>query len=135
MNTRNAKRSDIGNVLVCDFASPGQGHKNTLVNVYAGDIIVQSMPSRFSFSLYVEFIPKTEEDYSINLKIELSENSIAEISATSIGHKAGIPVPFVVSRIDTEIKEPGKLTISARTNENKKLDLIMEKNVVPAGAE
>lgn len=49
-----AKKLKFGNAILCEHAIRGNSHKAILVNVYAGDILVNSFPATLTFGIYIE---------------------------------------------------------------------------------
>ncbi|MER9424384.1 hypothetical protein NKI88_18230 [Mesorhizobium sp. M0317] len=63
----------VGNVVLCEHAVLGANNKHTLVNVYAGDIIVASLPATLSFGLYIEFLSGNNPE-KINIEVSLARD-------------------------------------------------------------
>ena len=62
----------FSNIILCEYITVGMGNKHTLINVYSGDIIVQSLPNNLMFALYLEF--KIDENKIEDISVDLLLN-------------------------------------------------------------
>ena len=75
------KTLQFGNAVLCEHVVAGSSNKYTLINVYAGDIIVQKVPVRLSFGIFAEVLaPTVIRDVFLELKLDRKAIVKAEIS-------------------------------------------------------
>lgn len=104
-----AKRLKFGNVVVCEHVVSGSSNKHTLINTYAGNIVVETMPARLAFGFYFE-LRNLEGDISLEICIKLGREIITKLGASVIGSGTGNGV-LAVPLIPMEIKSDTKLTV------------------------
>ena len=85
------------NVLTCEHVVSGAMGKPTLVGVYAGDILIQSLPAPITMGIYVEHVPDAAQNGKLLLTLMLGKQELGKIAAeTEAGNALGvIAVPFV----------------------------------------
>jgi hypothetical protein len=66
-----AKKFKVGNALLADYVGQGNRNKHTLVNVYAGDVIVQKFPVDLAFGVYVELLLASTDGAPSEFEVEL----------------------------------------------------------------
>lgn len=71
-----SKKIRIGNAILCEYVAPGSYNKNVLVNVYSGDIIVQSLPATVMFGLYVEVHNPGEGIFAPQVQVRLGGKAL-----------------------------------------------------------
>jgi hypothetical protein len=102
----------FGNVVLCEHVVLGDNSKVTLINNYAGDILVAELPASLMFGFYGEHI--AEADYQTrNMTVEfvLGGAEHARVEIVMSGGLEGLPaiiaVPFfqisVPSAMDIEV--------------------------------
>lgn len=75
------KRLKIGNVLACEYAALGSHGKHTLINLYAGDIVVREFPATFPLAFYIEIFPQADTPQRLNIIISQGRQKRAEVAA------------------------------------------------------
>lgn len=69
------------NVLLSEYVVVGQGNKHTLINVYSGDVVVQSFPARLMFAVYAEYKSLTTSPYSLLIQVKVDKKVHAKLRA------------------------------------------------------
>ena len=92
-----SKSLKFGNILTCEHVISGAGGKPTLVGVYAGDILIKSLPASITRGIYVEHVPDSAQNGKLTLTIMLGKQVIGKVAAeTEESESLGvIAVPFV----------------------------------------
>lgn len=101
-----AKRLKFGNVVVCEHVVSGGSNKHTLINVYAGDIVVAALPARLALGFYFE-LKDIERDMNLEIDIKLGNATIAKLGANIVGHGTGdgvLAVPMIPMEIQSDTK-------------------------------
>lgn len=83
------KKLRLGNVLLCDFVTPGQGNKHVLVNTYTSDIVVPEFPARMQFGLYAEIFLYPEQPRELQVDILMGRKRIIELHAEFADNDGG----------------------------------------------
>ena len=96
----------FGNVLTCEHVVSGALGKPTLVGVYAGDILIPTLPAQITMGIYVEHVPDQAQDGKLTLTLMLGKQVIGKISAqTEESNLLGIiAIPFVPLTITEDIR-------------------------------
>jgi hypothetical protein len=115
-----------GNVVLCEFVATGGNNKHVLVNTFSGDIIVNELPARLSFGLYLEIIPDVDLGRGvIDLDLMLGKSKVASIKADILSAKKAQPALIILNQFqlgtDVEtlfrvvLKQEGYRTTTALT--------------------
>jgi hypothetical protein len=107
------KSLTFGNCILCEFVAKGDRNKHTLVNVFSGDVVVEELPARLRFWMYVEWIPQTSEPTEILLEIQLGRNVLSKIQVKSEGQKTGVPGVISIPGMEFEIDRDLNFSIFA----------------------
>jgi hypothetical protein len=103
-----AKKLRFGNCLLCEHVVPGAYNKQTLVNVYTGDIRIAELPAAIFFGLYIEYSPDDIGEMSINLEIKIGDTAVGRIeSKFVVGPQldiATISIPIFAVTLDKDTK-------------------------------
>ena len=85
------------NVLTCEHVISGPMIKPTLVGVYSGDILIQSLPGTITMGIYAEHLPDITQHGKLTLKLMLGKQMIGKVVAETDGNDplGIIAVPFV----------------------------------------
>lgn len=83
------KKLRLGNVLLCDYLTPGQGNKHVLVNTYTSDIVVSELPARMQFGLYAEIFLYPDQPRELQVDIVVGQKRIIEIQAEFADNSGG----------------------------------------------
>lgn len=80
----------LGNVIACEYIVEGANNKHTLINTYAGDILVQEFPAAIAVAFYIELLPT--RDYNGDLEITLMvEKKAAMKGGAKLNFAVGTP--------------------------------------------
>lgn len=63
------KSIKTGNVMAAEYIGLGANKKHNLINVYTGDILVQSLPAKLPFAFYIEIFPEEGMGNTLHLKV------------------------------------------------------------------
>ena len=100
------KKLRLGNVLLCDYVSPGHGNKHVLVNTYTADIVVTEFPVRMQFGLYAEIFLDPDQPRSLQVDILVGKKRVIEIQAEFAddggGHPALLAIPIFTAVAERE---------------------------------
>ncbi len=101
----------FGNSVLCEHVVRGEHNKQTLINVYSGDIIVSAMPAKLHFGLYLEIIPDQDSELiKMSLELLLGKATLAHVPMEFTNAKklsnASIVLPIfeLSTDVDTTIK-------------------------------
>lgn len=86
----------INNAIACEHLIQGQGNKHTLINIYAGDILVENFPARINLSLYFEIDPHVFGIIPLSIKVSYGRKIAMEGKADGVfeeGKVAIIAIP------------------------------------------
>lgn len=122
-----AKPVTFVNTLLCEHVVPGLGNKNTLINVFSGDVLVTDFPARLLFGFYTDYIPHVPSGkvrIEINIDRKLFAYVDAEFKDTTIGTPGAIAVPVLEIGLDSDVD----LTFVAKV-EGAKSQTILKKRV------
>lgn len=100
------KRIQVGNALLCEYATQGNRNKHVLVNVYSGNVRFASMPADFSFGLYIE-VP-AQELHRVNVSVRLDGKEFLGVQTESDAGKDGT---IVIQMVPLHVEEPATLTV------------------------
>ena len=59
----------IENAILCEHLVPGLNNKQTLINLYAGNILVKEFPAQIPIAIYIELKPKIFGTIPLDLKL------------------------------------------------------------------
>lgn len=90
-----AKQLRFGNAILCEHVAPGERNKHTLINVYSGDVLVDSIPAKLLFGIYLEHIPDSARP-DLTFEIKIDDNIIAKMSVNSKDAEPGSPTAIIV---------------------------------------
>lgn len=75
------KRFKIGNVILSEYGVKGENNKHTLVNIFAGDITIESLPAQLNLCVYIELMEIKEQiEFSVSIRVDNKE--YANVRAT-----------------------------------------------------
>lgn len=105
------KSAKIGNALLCEYVAKGDGGKNTLVNVFAGNILVSEFPARLMFGLYFEIIPGDKEIKKGDLQILRDGKMVATATMEFAPSAQDVPMATVLQSFPVPFEQPGSIDI------------------------
>lgn len=101
----------FGNSLLCEHVVRGEHNKQTLVNVYTGDIVVSAMPAKLYFGLYLEVIPDQDSELlRMSLELVIGRTTVVQVPMEFMNVKKLSPASVVLpifelgTDVDTTIK-------------------------------
>jgi len=124
-----------GRVIVCEYVAQSAYGKHTLVSVYSGDILVQSLPARVPFAFFIEL--EIEGDGGpTQLKIDVLLGEKSKISAdVKIDFEHGKPGVIVLQQSLFQIDEATDLKVKASIDGGRAVTLVRKSinlGVIPA---
>jgi len=93
----------FGTALACEYVAEGSNRKQTLVNVYAGDILVPHFPINLAIAFYVEIGPDDNLPPEFEITIKNGRKTIlsAEVRfQINRGYPTMLSFPQTVLRLD-----------------------------------
>lgn len=102
----------VKNAIACEFVTKGEHGKHVLVNAYAGDIRVQTIPAKFPIAFYVEVLALETPPEVCTIELKIGRKKLATLNA-QLEYKEGIPGLLVLPQIKADVKSPGKLSLTA----------------------
>ena len=75
------KQIKTANALACEYIAMGSNNKQTLVNVYPGDIIVREFPAQFLLAFYIEILPDPDMPHLIKFQVLQNKRLKGELAA------------------------------------------------------
>lgn len=116
----------VGNSLLCDYATPGLNGKNILVNVYSGDIIVNTIPNMSNFGLYAELYFDKLKFYKGTLFIRYDNNIVLHIPLNVNIQNINDPVVIALQQITINITGEGEISATVQF-EDSELSVLRKK--------
>ena len=110
-----AKKLKFGNAILCEFVSKGERGKNTLVNVYSGDVLAHSMPTKLQFGFFAEFLPDTENPITVTLSICLGRKVLAKAELKITDPEPGKPSVFVIQSLGLSVEKDLEFSVYAES--------------------
>jgi hypothetical protein len=104
------KSFKVNTAILCEHALKSENNKNTLINIYSGDILVSALPAILYFGLYLELQVPPHDDLDISADIRVGGKTQFAVKATLMAGDtqpaANLLVPLFSLHIadETEIK-------------------------------
>jgi hypothetical protein len=103
------KRVKILNAIACEYVASGAYGKHNLVNVYAGDILVEHFPARIPLAFYIELMPDRGLPKSIDIAVTENRKKRLELNVDvefPEGHPGLLILPQMALAMnkDTEVR-------------------------------
>ncbi|MEQ8326479.1 hypothetical protein [Parvibaculum sp.] len=76
-----AKLIKFVNSVLCEYVAKGEGGKNTLVNVYGGDVLVSTLPAQLQLGIYIEIVVDSDTLERIELDLKMDDTVFATVGA------------------------------------------------------
>jgi hypothetical protein len=100
------KKIKFFNAILCEHVVAGANNKQTLVNVYSGDVIVRELPAHLTFGVYLELASDTPERFQ--LEIRLDQNPIMKIDAefnktSTMNYPKNLSVPLITVAVNHDL--------------------------------
>ena len=116
----------IENAILCEHLVPGLNNKHTLINMYAGNIMVKEFPAQIPVAIYIELEPKKFGQIPLEVKLYLGRKEAMAGVAVAIFEKnklsvVAIPTGFIGLDKDTTVK------ITVATNGERPVTVIQKK--------
>jgi hypothetical protein len=96
----------FGNSILCEHVVRGEHNKQTLINVFSGDIIVSALPAKLHLGLYLEIIPDQDWDLmQVSLELLLGQTSLAQVTMEFPNAKKSYPasVSLPIFELGTDV--------------------------------
>lgn len=129
------KKVKRGNVVLCEYIALGSFAKHTLVNVYAGDILLKEYPGTLPLSFFIELLPDEEMPQQITFEVKQGSSTKAELKA-EFDHQPSRSALIVIPQLPYTFHEDTDLTVTA-TGKGLKSTVLIRKKIslgpIPAG--
>ena len=116
----------IGNVVMCEYIVEGVSNKHTLINTYAGDILVKEIPAQIAIAFYMEFIPNVSRTEHLKMRI-LVGNKEAIGGTADVQFEAGRPAIMVIPMGMLRVEKPTSLKVFIQSGEEKPIKVLEKK--------
>ncbi len=87
----------LTNAIVCEYIVEGANNKHTLINTFAGDILVKEFPASIAVAFYIEILPTQnfngELEISLMIGKKTAMNGVSKIELVA-GRPAVMAVPM-----------------------------------------
>lgn len=100
-----ASKVKISNVLLCEHLVPGLGNKQTLINVYSGDIVVAELPAKLFLAIYAEYSSNSDDAFTVLVEIMINKKPFARLRFdVDAGRQQGVmAIPNMELGFDREV--------------------------------
>ena len=120
------KSFKIGNAVMCEYIVEGVNNKHTLINTYAGDILVNEIPAQIAIAFYMEFIPSVSG--TEHLKMRILVGSKEAVGGTAeVQFEAGRPAILVLPMGLLRVEKPTSLKVFIQSGEEKPIKVLERK--------
>lgn len=116
----------IGNVIMCEYIVEGVNNKHTLINTYAGDILVNEIPAQIPIAFYMEFIPTVSRTEHLKMRI-LVGGTEAVGGIAQVEFEAGRPAILVISMGLLRVEKPTSLRVFIQSGEERPIKVLERK--------
>lgn len=127
------KSFKTGNVVMCEYVVEGLNNKHTLINTYAGDIIVKELPAQIPIAFYMEFIPTESRAEHLKMRILVGEKEAVGGTA-DVQFEAGRPAIMVVPMGLLSIPKSTSLQVFVQSGDEKPIKVLEKKITFVEGA-
>jgi len=87
----------FGNVVLCEHVVLGENKKVTMINSYAGDILVAEFPANLLFGFYAEHIAESDyESRNMTIHFFVNRTEHAHLEIVMVGGKVGLPAIIAI---------------------------------------
>ena len=124
-------RPKFGNVVLCEHVIPGGGNKHSLINVFAGDLLLPQFPAKLGLGFYAEYYPKDASDGKMTLELRINKKTFARIEVAFERYREGAPGIIAISFFELNVEQETQLEIFSRPVTGKAA-LILRKNILMA---
>jgi hypothetical protein len=121
----------IGNAVLCEHVVEGLGKKHTLVNTFAGDVLVPQFPATLFFGLYIEYY--SEKDHgNLSIDILIDGKKFAEVTVSYTLATPGRPGIISIPIFEVGAPSEGVLEIVMR-EEGRRRTPVLKKQILLLG--
>ncbi len=117
----------FGNVALCEHVVPSGKGKYTLINVFAGDVIVPSFPAMVTFGFYAEVVPDANGPMDLALKLKTDQKVIGRIDGELEDSKPGLPTPPVIPLATPEFEKECTFSLVAESKSYRSKTILKKK--------
>ena len=115
-----------GNIVMCEYVVEGVNNKHTLINTYAGDIIVNEVPAQIPIAFYMEFIPTESKAEHLKMRILVGKKEAVGGTA-EVEFEAGRPAIMVVPMGILRIDETTSLQLFVQSGDDRPTKILERK--------
>jgi hypothetical protein len=110
----------ITNVLICEDIRQEVSNQNTLVGVYAGDVVVKEFPASIRIAIYAEYVIVTQAAHDVHIRISYQGESRYEIMEVTmkVPDSAREGIAFALPPTSLRISEKGALIVEVRSSDD-----------------
>ena len=118
----------VGNAILCEYLVAGLGNKHTLINVFSGDVVVETLPAALRLALYIEYNILTDDAFNIMVDVKIDKYTPmkwrAEIQSNHRNQMGILAVPGFEVRLDRNV------TLEVRmTPDGERANTVLKKNI------
>lgn len=121
------KKLTFGNAIICEFATPSERSKLSLINIFSGDIIIGAVPVQLRLALYIEYILEENGADKIMLDIMLNDKKIGTLTVTTSKSSPSNVFPIVMNGVEILIDKESTLTIVAYADGYERVRVLSKK--------
>lgn len=121
------RRLKILQAIACEYLARGENNKHTLVNTYAGDILVKAFPANFPLAFYIEMDVSKDTPAEVKIAVYVGKKLRAELAAT-LQPPAASPAVFALPALLLEFQKATEIRVIAKA-EGYADTIVMRKSV------
>ncbi|HET9244674.1 MAG TPA: hypothetical protein VFO15_02615 [Xanthobacteraceae bacterium] len=95
----NDTKDKFRNVILCEDIRDEVGAKRSLMGVFGGDIVVQSLPAQIQIAAYIEYIPDVSNGERVTFDIRMMRDDTEMMKAHAVAPmEHGKPATLILPR-------------------------------------
>lgn len=119
----------VSNALACEHVIDGVNKKHTLINTYAGNILLAEFPAKIFLAFYVEFISNAAYETEAEISLHLGRK-VAMRGALNIKFDGINPLVLAIPAGVLQVEKPTRMKLMITPSGGKAIKLI-EKELMP----
>lgn len=117
---------ELGNVLICDEVRQERNGKFILLGVFAGDILVSTIPASVPLSFYIELNVPSPGHHALSLRFSGPGEHSATLKVNLEAAEAG-PGGINGPRMEVAMTQEGELRVDASTDDENWVNLVSKR--------
>lgn len=98
------------NAILCEDVREEIGNKKSIMGVFGGDVLVQSLPARIRVAFYAEYLPNDDEVEEMDFLLKLGDTTVAEGKLSLPPNKKDV-VTFIIQQGFLQLTEPTEIVL------------------------